>query len=522
MPTNLPKQVAASVIWLRGRVEEKLDAWRDAKTPGGFREAEQELHAMAREMCDEITASLLEDMLSDTRFQAEAAKAALKAPGIKRRKAGTSSVEVTLLGGGKTRVRVPYLKQDLRGRPGRKRGSGRRGPGGTGLYPTLAALGIWWRVTPALAEEVARQVADSDAVRPAREALARRGINLGHKRTLDIVNYVAGRAVEQRERWFDDVRQSAPSSGGPLAGRRVVVGTDGGRCRMRIPAPCGRRRTKTRHRGYKTPWQEPKVLVIYVVDARGRPEQAFRPVYDATMGDCDAVFSMLVGYLLALGAHEAAQLIVVGDGAKWIWERAAELAKAVGLDTDKLVEVLDWYHAVETVHEIAKIPAKWTASQRDKWLKPALRFLRAGKIERLVQHIRSLAVGRRAREVNSHVGYFERNAPRMQYKHFRSEGIPCGSGAVESAVRRIVNLRLKSPGKFWLEDHAEGMLLLRSYLKAGRFDDLYDWSLRVAAAWWVDDTLDPLTAAGDNERRPPAQDAVHDDGEATMVEDLAA
>jgi len=522
MPTNLPEQVAANVAWFLGRVEERLDAWRDAKTPGGFREAEQELHAMAREMCDEVTASLLEDMLSDVQFQAKAAKAALKAPGIKRRRSGTSSVEVTLLGGGKTRVRVTYLKQDLRGRPGRKRGSGRRGPGGTGLYPELAALGIWFRVTPALADEVARQVADSDAVRPARDALARRGIDLGHKRTLDIVNYVAGRAVEQRQRWFDDVRQSAPASGGPLTGRRVVVGTDGGRCRMRIPAPCGRRRTKTRHRGYKTPWQEPKVLVIYVVDARGRPEQAFRPVYDATMGDCDAVFSMLAGYLLALGAHEAAQLIVVGDGAKWIWERAAELAKAVGLDTDKLVEVLDWYHAVETVHEIAKIPAKWTASQRDKWLKPALRLLRAGKIERLVQHIRTLAVGRRAKEVNSHVGYFERNAARMQYQHFRSEGIPRGSGAVESAVRRIVNLRLKSPGKFWLEDHAEGMLLLRSYLKAGRFDDLFDWSLRVAAAWWIDDVLDPLTAASDDERRPPALGAVNDDVEATMVEDLAA
>jgi hypothetical protein len=495
MPNNLPKQVAISIAWFQGQVEERLDVWRDAKTPMGFREAEQELHAMARELCDEVAGFLLEDMVLDAQFQAAATTAALNAPGTKRRKAGTSSVEVTFLGGGKKTVRVPYLKQDLRGGPGRKRGSGKRGRGGTGLYPTLVALGIWFRVTPALADEVARQVADSDAVRPAREALARRGIDLGHKRTLNIVNSVSGRAVEQREQWFDDVRQSAPSNGGPLAGRRIVVGTDGGRCRMRIPARSGRRRKKTRHRGYKTPWQEPKVLVIYVVDARGRPEQTFRPVYDATMGDCDAVFSMLVAYLLALGAHEAAQLIVVGDGAKWIWERAGELAEAVGLSPAKVVEVLDWYHAVETLYEIAKIPAGWTASGRDKWLKPALRWLRAGKIEHVVQHIRSLAVGRRGKEVNSHVGYFARNAHRMQYKRFRAEGIPCGSGAVESAVRRIVNLRLKSPGKFWLRDHAEGMLLLRSYLKAGRFDDLFAWSLRAAASWWVDDVLDPLTVA---------------------------
>ena len=28
------------------------------------------------------------------------------------------------------------------------------------------------------------------------------------------------------------------------------------------------------------------------------------------------------------------------------------------------------------------------------------------------------------------------------------------------------------------------MLLLRSYLKCGRFDDLIDWSLASAAPWW--------------------------------------
>jgi hypothetical protein len=63
--------------------------------------------------------------------------------------------------------------------------------------------------------------------------------------------------------------------------------------------------------------------------------------------------------------------------------------------------------------------------------------------------------------------------------------LPCGSGAVESTIRRVVNQRLKAPGTFWLEQNAEGMLLLRSYLKAGRFDDLIDWSLLSAASWWA-------------------------------------
>ena len=61
---------------------------------------------------------------------------------------------------------------------------------------------------------------------------------------------------------------------------------------------------------------------------------------------------------------------------------------------------------------------------------------------------------------------------------------PIGSGAAESAVRRVINLRLKGNSKFWREENAEGMLLLRSYLKAGRFDDLVAWSSSASNRWW--------------------------------------
>ena len=61
---------------------------------------------------------------------------------------------------------------------------------------------------------------------------------------------------------------------------------------------------------------------------------------------------------------------------------------------------------------------------------------------------------------------------RMRYKQFESLGHPIGSGAIESAVRRVINLRMKGYGIFWIEDTAEGMIHLRSYLKAGRWDQL--------------------------------------------------
>ena len=58
----------------------------------------------------------------------------------------------------------------------------------------------------------------------------------------------------------------------------------------------------------------------------------------------------------------------------------------------------------------------------------------------------------------------------MDYTTLKSKGFPIGSGAVESGIRRVVNLRLKGAGIFWHEDSANAMLLLRSYYKAGRWN----------------------------------------------------
>jgi len=110
--------------------------------------------------------------------------------------------------------------------------------------------------------------------------------------------------------------------------------------------------------------------------------------------------------------------------------------------------------------------------------------LAKGKIDRILEMIDTIAVGRRAKAIKSHRDYFERNVSRLQYEDFLADNVPIGSGAVESAIRRIVNIRMKNNGTFWLETNAEGMLLLRSYVKTDRYDDLVDWSLAAAVPWW--------------------------------------
>ncbi|MBX3275962.1 MAG: hypothetical protein KF729_37265, partial [Sandaracinaceae bacterium] len=448
----------------------KLEEWLAARTPVAFREMEEAAHADARRFADGIVECLLRAALRDPDFQG---MTSLAARGNKGRRAEKREVSVRLLGGGRVRVRAEYLRP-VGGRRARVR------PGG---YPALEALGIGFGVTPALGAEVCRQVTESESVRVGRAALARRGIDPGHKQTLRILKGFGDRAVAQREQWLEHARSEVATNGGALAGRRVVVAADGGRLRQRCPKRRGRPR-KNGHRAYDAPWREPKLLTIYVIDAKGKLEHTFAPVIDGTLDDANACFAMIVGYLRALGAHEASELVVVGDGAPWIWNRVPALTEAVGIDPARVREVIDFCHAVGALHDAAKAAVGWSPSDCSDWVARAVRHLRRGDVQSILLMFDSLGTSPDTEETRKHRAYFADNATRMQYRAFQKGNIPLGSGAIESAIRRVVNLRMKGNGAFWLESSAQAMLLFRSYLKAGRFDNLFDWSTTTAVPWW--------------------------------------
>jgi hypothetical protein len=83
-----------------------------------------------------------------------------------------------------------------------------------------------------------------------------------------------------------------------VAGRRVVISSDGGRLRLR-ETKRGPKTKKGRQR-YTGAWREPKVLIVYAVDAEGKREASFAPVIDATLQGPDAVFALLRTYLQRL------------------------------------------------------------------------------------------------------------------------------------------------------------------------------------------------------------------------------
>src|SRR2546428_5595985 len=186
----------------------------------------------------------------------------------------------------------------------------------------------------------------------AQAVLADRGVELDTKTVRTIAYRYAARArlEQQIERTvFEDT----------VAGRRVVISSDGGRLRLRETKRGPK--TKKGRRRYTGAWREPKVLIVYVVDAEGKRDASFAPVIDATLKGPDAVFALLRTYLQRLSITQADQVLFVADGAARVGERVPLLVQALGLAAQQGHELLDLYHAVQHLAHVAGLRNDWGA-----------------------------------------------------------------------------------------------------------------------------------------------------------------
>jgi hypothetical protein len=69
------------------------------------------------------------------------------------------------------------------------------------------------------------------------------------------------------------------------------------------------------------------------------------------------------------------------------------------------------------------------------------------------------------------IEFLDKHEAHLRYDWFGYRGRPLGSGAVESAIRRVINLRLKGNGIYWREENAEAMLVLRAAVLTGRWEE---------------------------------------------------
>jgi hypothetical protein len=350
-----------------------------------------------------------------------------------------------------------------------------RGREGAGLYPELAALGFSAGSSPALASHVARRTALLPSFQIARDELARDGTPLNIKEVRRIALRQGMELLATRQRDLEQYRAGQLPRGRALRGKRIGVAIDGGRVRTRVVIRKKKdpRTGKKRRRKFRTEWREPKVLIIFEMDKRGRMARHRRPWIDGTFQGPDECLELVALHLHRLGAADAQLVTFLSDGAPWIWDRLDWVEQRVGLKAQRVVKVLDWCHAVH--HVSLALEALGLAGperlrlyrQLRSLLKKGRAYHVTGELSLLAEHCPADAA------VWTEIRYLEKHADagHLRYGQFRKRGVPLGSGAIESAIRRVVNLRLKGNGILWKEENAEAMLVLRAAAVTDRWEE---------------------------------------------------
>ncbi|HHH46877.1 MAG TPA: ISKra4 family transposase [Thiotrichales bacterium] len=213
-------------------------------------------------------------------------------------------------------------------------------------------------------------------------------------------------------------------------------------------------------------WHEVKCVTCYWYEPDGRRQVRY------AAHCCDA--KQFVAYVWALacrcGLESARQVVLLGDGADWIWRQVGGLLK-------EAVCIVDWYHAVEHLWAAGRALYGEGSEATQRWVKDCETLLWEGQVEALrrrleAERARSRSPAKRE-ALRGLIGYLEKHAGRMDYGRFRAMGLDIGSGCVESACKHVVAARLKRSGMRWSRSGSQAVLSLRTTWLNGQWKALW-------------------------------------------------
>jgi hypothetical protein len=181
------------------------------------------------------------------------------------------------------------------------------------------------------------------------------------------------------------------------------------------------------------------------------------------LGDADAFFARIWSTLLTEGLYSVKTLVVcVGDGGKWIWNRVSMFPHRV--------EILDFYHAAEHAWAMARLLWGEKSKTGRAWARRTVHEIKAGKVSDVISELEGMLAEKSdkltaevAKALTDLIGYYREHQSRMDYPRYLALGYRIGSGAVESAHKRIVHVRLRGAGMRWSAAGARNMLAVRHY-----------------------------------------------------------
>ncbi len=214
------------------------------------------------------------------------------------------------------------------------------------------------------------------------------------------------------------------------------------------------------------------VFTQTAVDEKGRPVRDEAATTYVGAIEAAAEFGWRIyGEAERRGLRRAAQVIVIGDGAPWVWGIAGE-------HFPNAIEIVDLYHAREHLADLSKLVYGAASAKAKQWTTALVAQLDEGDVESLLLSLRRLrpTAAQTQEAVRQTIGYFDNNRERMRYAQFRRQQLFVGSGVIEAGCKTIVGYRLKQSGMRWSLRGANAIIGLRCAQLSGRWEEF--WELR--------------------------------------------
>jgi len=194
--------------------------------------------------------------------------------------------------------------------------------------------------------------------------------------------------------------------------------------------------------------------------------------YVATRMGLEYFEELLYAEALQRGLRSAERVVVIADGAIWIWNIAKERYSYAA-------HRLDLWHLNEHLWEIAHDIYGHT-SQAEAWVRPLLRQIKSkasGAIKTIesLQELRSQIPSEQRKALDKQIDYLQANQHRMDYADAQKRQEPLGSGAIESTCKQY-QCRFKRSGQFWSLQGDESLLALETLYRNQRWHLLFPHS----------------------------------------------
>src|SRR5262245_187358 len=216
-------------------------------------------------------------------------------------------------------------------------------------------------------------------------------------------------------------------------------------------------------------WSELKVGCCYHTHShvdRKRPERleirAHSPSYVTALEEAQTFGWRLWQEAVRRGYLSSEEVVVLGDGAHWIWNIAQR-------HFPRAIQIVDWYHASEYIWNAASAIWGEDGRERSEWAHAQLDLLWESKVQEvLVELERRRETGE---AVEAALSYYSEHQTRMDYASYRARGLQIGSGSAESACKPLVTARLKQAGMIWDAQGAEAVAVVRAWLLSERWEE---------------------------------------------------